>query len=63
MTATTTTLGNPRLAATVGHARRAARGARSVLAAIGARWNDLVDSGQFGPSGDTVTSRHTGSRI
>lgn len=63
MTATTTTLGTRRGAATLAHVRRLARGAGSILAVIGARWNDFVDSGQLGPSAGSATSRHTGSRI
>jgi hypothetical protein len=64
MTATTVTTATTRRgAATLAHARHLARGAGRILAAIGARWNDLVDAGQFGPSADTLTSRHTGSRI
>lgn len=64
MTATTaTTVATSRGAATLASFRRLARGAGWILAAIGARWNDLVDAGQLGPSSDTLTSRHTGSRI
>lgn len=40
-----------------------AKAAGSLLGAIGSRWNDFVDAGQFGPSAGTVISRHTGGRI
>lgn len=65
MTATTTTtsLAIRRGAATLAHVRRMARGAGSILAAMGARWNDFADSGQLGPSAESAMSRHTGSRI
>lgn len=66
MTATTTTTTNidtRRGQATLAHARGMARAAGSVLAGVGARWNDFVDAGQLGPSAETTTSRHTGGRI
>ncbi len=63
MTATTTTLGTRQAAATVALLRRLAGAGGSILTAVGSRWSDIVDAGQFGPSGDTATSRHTGSRI
>lgn len=63
MTATTSILGTRRGAATLAHVRRLVRGAGSILAAIGARWNDFADSGQLGPSAESAISRHTGSRI
>ncbi len=65
MTATTTTtiVDTLRGGTALTRARRLGRGVASVLATIGARWSDFVDGGQLGPSADTVTSRHTGSRI
>ena len=63
MTATTTAIGTRRAAAAVAFIRRLARGGGSFMTAIGSRWNDVVDAGQFGPSSDSVMSRHTGSRI
>lgn len=64
MTATTATATAARRGATtIAQVRRLARGAASVLAAIGDRWNAFVDSGQLGPSAESATCRHTGSRI
>ena len=63
MTATTTAIGTRRVAAAVAFIHRMGRVAGPIMAAIGTRWSDVVDAGQFGPSGDTVISRHTGSRI
>lgn len=62
-TPTTTTIDTHHAGAALTAARGARRGAASVFAAIGARWSDFVDGGQLGPSADTMTSRHTGSRI
>jgi len=46
---------NPRI-------RRLALVAGSILGAIGARWNDFVESGQLGPATEQSVSRHTGAR-
>lgn len=63
MTTAATTLGARRGAATVAIIRRLARAGGSMMMGIGSRWNRVVDAGQFGPSADSVTSRHTGARI
>jgi hypothetical protein len=63
MTATTTAIGTRRAAGAIAFIRRLARPGGSIMTAIGSRLNDVVDAGQFGPSGDIVISRHTGSRI
>lgn len=63
MTAITTNIGTRRGQAALGHTRRLAHVAGSLLKAIGSRWNDFVDAGQLGPSADAVSSRHTGGRI
>ncbi|MBW3613011.1 MAG: hypothetical protein KY392_04020 [Chloroflexi bacterium] len=63
MTATTTDLGTRRGQAALGHTRRLAQIAGTLLGAIGARWSDFVDASQLGPRADAVTSRHTGARI
>ena len=62
-TATTTATGTGRAAAAVAFIRRLARAGGAIMTAIGSRWSDVVDAGQFGASADTITSRHTGSRI
>lgn len=64
MTATAiTTAGTRHATTTLTHARRIARGAGSVLAAIAVRWSDFVDSGQLGPSTESATTRRTGTWI
>ncbi|MCA1569970.1 MAG: hypothetical protein LC798_06535 [Chloroflexi bacterium] len=62
MTSTTTELGTPQRQATTIALRRMALTVGSVLAAIGSRWNDFVDSGQLGPDVDRTIGRHTGAR-
>jgi hypothetical protein len=62
MTATITTFDSPRRAATITRVRRLVRKAGSVLAIIGARWNDFVDSGQLGPSAGSHTIGPDGTR-
>lgn len=60
---TTTTTVDTRQPALLALVRRLAQGAGAVLAVIGARWSDFVDSGQLGPSADSVACRHAGTRI
>lgn len=63
MTATTSPIGIRRGRTALVRIRSLGRAAGSVLAAIGSRWNDFVDSGQLGPGANSVISRHTGARI
>ena len=64
MTATTTSNGVSLQSRTsFGLLRRVARNAASLLAICASRWNDVVSTGQLGPSGDVVISRHIGGRI
>lgn len=63
MTATTTAIGTRRAAAVAAFIRRLAHAGGSFMTAASSHWNDVVDAGQFGPSSDSVMSRHTGSRI
>ncbi len=63
MTSTTTELGTRQGQRTGLRVRRMALAVGSLLGAIGSRWNDFVDSGQFGPDAERSISRHTGARI
>ena len=63
MTATTSPIDIRRGRAALLRIRALKRAAGSLLVTIASRWNDFVDSGQLGPSADSVTSRHTGARI
>ncbi|MGH2416771.1 MAG: hypothetical protein ACRDFY_00420 [Candidatus Limnocylindria bacterium] len=63
MTATTSDLGIGRAQGMVVRVRRLALAAGSILAAIGARWSAIVESGQLGPDAERSISRHTGARI
>lgn len=62
MTATTSNLDARPGARIHPRIRRLAMVAGSFLTAIGARWNDFVDSGQLGPANEQSISRHTGAR-
>lgn len=44
-------------------ARRLATTARTLVAAIGARWGRFLDVTQLGPTAEASTSRHLGGRI
>lgn len=63
MTATTSTLGTRQGHRMVAQVRRLALGVGSLLAAIGSRWDAIVESGQLGPDTQRSISRHTGGRI
>ena len=63
MTSTTSELGTRQGQGTVRHLRRMALMVGSLLAAIGSRWNDFVESGESGPDAERMIGRHTGARI
>ncbi|MCV0403850.1 MAG: hypothetical protein K5924_09070 [Chloroflexi bacterium] len=58
-----TTFITPRTARRRSTFRRAATAIASLAMAIGARWDDIVDSAQLGPTHDQPESRHLGGRI
>jgi hypothetical protein len=65
MTATTIST-NPhlrRVQRLIHAARPLGRGIGWLIAATRARWHDVVESGQLGPSPYQELSRHTGSRF
>jgi hypothetical protein len=62
MTSTTSELGTRHGHGTTLRLRRIALAAGSLLAAIGSRWNDFVDSGQLGPDAERTIGRRPGSR-
>lgn len=63
MTVTTTTLGTSTTKRLIEHLRRVASGARSLMAAIGARWRAEMAAGQFGPDAEAIIGRGTGARV
>jgi hypothetical protein len=62
MTATTSNLDTRRRQDPVARARRIALAVGSLLAAIAARWNAVVEAGQLGPVAERSISRHAGGR-
>lgn len=63
MTVTTTTLGISPTKRVLEHLRRVAAGARSLKAAIAARWRTEIAAGQFGPDAEAIIGRGTGARV
>jgi hypothetical protein len=63
MTSTTSEIGTRQGQGTMRRLRRTALMVGSLLAAIGSRWNDFVESGQLGPDAERTIGRHTGARI
>lgn len=63
MTATTTTLATTPTKRILERLRRAAARARSLAAAIHARWRAEMVAGQFGPEAEAVIGRGTGARV
>lgn len=63
MTVATTTLGTSPTKRVLERLRRVAAGARSLKAAIAARWRAEMAAGQFGPDAEAIIGRGTGVRV